>query len=648
MGTLMEKEPIIVFRPASEPPRRWPTVFLAIILAGLLLTAALLAVTGITPGELLTWQTARTVTASELAARSPYKNTRPGVRYVGDESCVRCHREIAETYRQHPMGHSLAPIAQAQPRGGDEQSGRPLFKAQGLEYSIEQREGRLIHQESRRDQAGRIIARNEAEVQYVLGSGKRGLSYLIEREGFLVQSPINWYSQAGQWGLSPGYEDLNYHFDRPVQAGCLYCHTNRVEPEGGALNRYKPPIFRGYAIGCERCHGPGELHTASPLLIDGKDLTIVNPAALAPSLRDAVCEQCHLTGAQRVERLGFHSEDYRPGLPLHEFWTVLEADSNKARSKFVGQVEQMHASRCFQASQGALGCISCHDPHRLPSPAERVLFYQRRCLECHVDHGCTLAPSVRVKQSKDDDCTSCHMQRSTTFDIPHTAMTDHRILRHPEPEDARDAKRQPTAWVENRQPPRRFLVPFHKYLMNAQDLANVKRDLAIAFSRDGQEGATTALPWLEASLASHPDDLPALQAKAIALGWVNRASEGLTVFKTVLNKDPTRELALREAAQGAALAGQTKTALDYWRRAITVNPWRSDYPAALAQLCVEGHDWSGAVDACQAALRLNPANIQVRQWLAECYLNLGNEKAAQAELEILRGFSAGEGTSVTR
>ena len=324
------KELVVVFRSDLEPPRRWPTVFLAFILAGLLLTAALLLVTGSLPGALLTWQATRPVTASQLAAQSPYKNTRPGVKYVGDESCVRCHREIAETYRQHPMGHSLAPIAQAWPSGGDEQSGRPLFEAQGLEYSIERRDGRVIHQETRRDQAGRTIARNEAEVQYVLGSGRRGLSYLIERDGFLVQSPITWYSQAGRWGLSPGYEDLNYHFDRSVQPGCLFCHTNRVELEGGALNRYKPPVFRGYAIGCERCHGPGELHVANPLMIDGKDLTIVNPVALAPSLRDAVCEQCHLAGAQRVERLGLRSEDYRPGLPLHRFWTVLVPASGQA------------------------------------------------------------------------------------------------------------------------------------------------------------------------------------------------------------------------------------------------------------------------------------------------------------------------------
>ena len=31
------------------------------------------------------------------------------MKYVGDAACVRCHAEIAETYRQHPMGQSLVP-----------------------------------------------------------------------------------------------------------------------------------------------------------------------------------------------------------------------------------------------------------------------------------------------------------------------------------------------------------------------------------------------------------------------------------------------------------------------------------------------------------------------------------------------------------
>ena len=35
-------------------------------------------------------------------------------------------------------------------------------------------------------------------------------------------------------------------------------------------------LFRGHAIGCERCHGLGEIHVQRPAVVDGLDDTIVN------------------------------------------------------------------------------------------------------------------------------------------------------------------------------------------------------------------------------------------------------------------------------------------------------------------------------------------------------------------------------------
>ena len=143
--------------------------------------------------------------------------------------------------------------------------GRPgPVRGPGLEYSIEHRDGQVLHQETRRDASGRIVARNEAEVQFVIGSGRQGVAYLVERDGFLFLSPMTWYPRSGGGTCPPAIEKENLHFYRPVQPECLYCHANRVEPVAGTINRYRPPIFRGHAIGCERCHGPGELHVKDP------------------------------------------------------------------------------------------------------------------------------------------------------------------------------------------------------------------------------------------------------------------------------------------------------------------------------------------------------------------------------------------------
>ena len=63
-------------------------------------------------------------------------------------------------------------------------------------------------------------------------------------------------------------------------------------------------------------------------------------------------------GAKPRSRRGCGPFDFRPGLPLHLFMSVLvkPAELNED-NKFVGQVEQMYASRCFKESKGKLGCI---------------------------------------------------------------------------------------------------------------------------------------------------------------------------------------------------------------------------------------------------------------------------------------------------
>ncbi len=220
----------------------------------MLLFAALLVLAG-SSAAFVSWRRAPGMNRSPVVEiASAYANTRTRVRYVGDAACTRCHQKIAETYRLQPMARSLAPIAEATTEGNT--SSVPLFTAQGLEYSIENRDGRVLHIETRRDSSGGIVARNEAEVRYVLGSGSQGTGYLIDRDGFLFQSPISWYVQKHQWDLAPGYDRMNPHFDRPVAATCLFCHANRVEPVAGTMNRYRTPIFQGHGIGCDAVTGP--------------------------------------------------------------------------------------------------------------------------------------------------------------------------------------------------------------------------------------------------------------------------------------------------------------------------------------------------------------------------------------------------------
>jgi Flp pilus assembly protein TadD len=593
----------------------------------LFLLAGVLALLGIS-GGLLTWRTQRW----EAVPGSPYANTRPGVKYLGDDACIRCHTEIGETYRRHPMGRSLAPIELALTSGASPRTGRPDFVAQDLNYSIERVADRMIHREARQDSSGRVIAQNEAEIRYVLGSGKQAFSYLIDRGGFLFESPMTWYIREQRWGLSPGYRERNRHFNRPILSDCLFCHANRVQHVAGTVNRYESPIFQGHAIGCERCHGPGELHTRRTAVRDGVDLTIVNPADLEPSLRDAVCEQCHLIGRRRAVHAGLRSEDYRPGLPFYRFWSVFVTPAHLANNRFGGQVEQMHESRCYRASRGQLGCISCHDPHYQPNHDEKSAFFRDRCLQCHTEHGCRLPENRRLERTRSDDCTICHMPASETSNNPHLATTDHRIPRH----DAGGGE-LPTSEARPRSLVR-LLVNFHEDLLDDRGRTESDRDRGVALCRDGRDGASVALPLLEAALTARPDDLTAWESKAEALSQLGRHDEGLRAYLTVLAEDPQRETALAGAATLASRARRRQDSIAYWRQAIAVNPWRSDYHGDLARVQLLAGDWLGTIEASREALRLNPFDLEVRKCLVQALIKLGDHAHAREEFHTLLEF----------
>jgi len=113
-----------------------------------------------------------------------------------------------------------------------------------------------------------------------------------------------------------------------------------------------------------------------------------------------------------------------------------------------------------------------------------------------------------------------------------------------------------------------------------------------------------------------------------ALGTLGRAEEGLRAFGVALSTSPTRETALTGAAALASRTGRRDEALAYWRRALALNPWRSDYHAELARIEMKAGNWRAAAEAFQESLHLNPSPVEIRKWLVQCYLQLGDRVAA--------------------
>ena len=100
------------------------------------------------------------------------------------------------------------------------------------------------------------------ELLYYIGSNRTGRSYLFSTDGFLFESPVNWYAQKGVWDMTPAYQDAReIPLNLPAVADCLTCHTSGMTPPiAGTENRYSAPAIKHAGVTCQRCHGEDVAH----------------------------------------------------------------------------------------------------------------------------------------------------------------------------------------------------------------------------------------------------------------------------------------------------------------------------------------------------------------------------------------------------
>ena len=203
------------------------------------------------------------------------------------------------------------------------------------------------------------------------------------------------------------------------------------------------------------------------------------------------------------------------------------------------------------------------------------------------------------------------------------------------PEGPRDAPGQPAEIP---------LMDYHWGLMSEEERRDSARDLGVALGwaartmnapQLARVAATQALPLLEAAVRDRPDDLAARESLGHAYRFLDRREDALRAFEEVLRIEPGSELTLRSTGRLLADLQRLERARSVFEKAIAVNPWRSDYRPALAQVCYEAGDWSGAVAACQAAIRLNPELFAARSLLIQSFLRSHQPEKADAEFQTL-------------
>lgn len=358
--------------------------------------------------------------------------------YIGSGACAPCHAEILNRYSKTSMARSMSVIT-------PELLSAVPVKASIYDEKIDRhfevyaKDGKLFQTEFQAKAGQEPTFRDTHQLDWILGSGMNGFGGIVQRDGFLFQAPLSFYTRTNGWALSPGYEFGDYGFSRPILAGCIFCHSGRPRPVGASNGRFEDPPFSELAIGCENCHGPGALHRSSMLAAGheskGKDLHIVNPARLSPPLADNICMSCHQAGDVRVLKPGKTYQDFRPGTPLDDTLSILIIPPTRESPPQADHLEHYYSmtlSKCYRSSGGAMSCITCHDPHFEPSRDVAPQFFAEKCAKCHTDKSCRLALEARQHTDPPDNCIACHMPKRDVRVIQHSSITNHRILARPD------------------------------------------------------------------------------------------------------------------------------------------------------------------------------------------------------------------------
>ena len=516
--------------------------------------------------------------------------------YVGNQACAGCHSSIYNSYEKTSMAQASGPaINNFVPADF-------VHQKSGVHYRIYSDQGKVWLSFERPNDG---TVRGKRELLYYIGSGRRGRSYLFAVDGFLFESPVNWYTDRQRWDMAPAFGNASQiPMNLPAFASCLHCHVSGMRPPfAGTENRYPSPPFSDSGVTCERCHGPGAAHL--------KGGAIVNPAKLDAGRRDAICMQCHLEGKAAIERPGRHIYDFQPGEQLSDYIRYFVfAEQRGGGLGAVSQFEALAQSACKKKSGDAMSCISCHDPHREPVAAERVSFYRQKCLACHG------AKFGTTHHSDQPDCTSCHMPSSLSTDVAHTEVTDHRIRRRPEiaPQLLHDTTTQGTL-------PR--LVPFP-----SQKSDDDVRDLALAWESLVNSGMTAAIPEAERLLRSaaekSPNDpvlLSALGYSAQNKGDLNRARE---LYEKALAVDPMLIDAATNLGAIEANRGHLREALKLWQDAFQRAPGQSRIGMNIARLFCNTAQPNNARNYVLRVLEFNPDLPEAKNLLQR--LNSGSPK----------------------
>jgi Cytochrome c554 and c-prime len=321
--------------------------------------------------------------------------------FTGDAACASCHQKEAAAWPTNPHHLDSAP-ATGKTILGDFTRGKNVVHS-GIPdvvfTMVASRDGFLQTVVDLNNPDG--LRRLTQRFDIVIGSGRRGQTYLYWQGDRLFELPISYWSYTKEWINSPDYPPDSIDFDRPIIPRCLECHATWFRALGEPNYFESSSLILG--IGCEKCHGPGAEHvarerSAQPPAAGSPEIAIANPARFTHDRQMDLCSLCH-AGLGRPLRPAL---SYQPGDVLADDLSIVTPPSRQPIDVHGNQVSALERSKCYLS--GRLTCSTCHNVHERQ---EDVDFYSAHCLECHTAPACprfkVMGDAIRTR------CVECHM-----------------------------------------------------------------------------------------------------------------------------------------------------------------------------------------------------------------------------------------------
>lgn len=353
--------------------------------------------------------------------------------YVGNAACVACHAAEAHAFSATAHARTTS-LPSEETIHGKFTAGENILRTinPNLVFVMEAHDRAFFLTAHMKTSATEELNRSE-RIAVVVGSGRKGQSYLYWDGDQLFQLPVSYWTELDRWVNSPGFTDGSADFDRAIVPRCLECHSssfvNRPPPE----NRYDSDSLV-LGISCEKCHGPGSEHvarfrSATPPTAPS-EFAVVDPARLSRARQLDICALCHNGAAEALAP----ALSFVPGDDLSLYLAFKRPAAQAPVDVHARQVPLLESSRCFRFST-TMTCSTCHDVH---APQRDAASFSARCLTCHKVESCRLFP--KRGHAIDTGCIDCHMPLQETGKIVSEVdgsvirpmVRNHRIAIYPE------------------------------------------------------------------------------------------------------------------------------------------------------------------------------------------------------------------------